>query len=64
VAEAARLLNTSAEAIRSRVKRGTLESIKEGKTVYVLLDTDQAPPLNLILDSPGLRRRTVGALPV
>lgn len=43
VAEAARVLNTSAEAIRSRIKRGTLPSIKEGTTVYVLLDTDQAP---------------------
>ncbi len=34
----------SAEAIRSRIKRGTLDSIKEGATVYVLLDADQAPP--------------------
>ena len=44
VAEAARLLNTSAEAIRSRIKRGTLESVKEGATVYVLLSPDQTPP--------------------
>ena len=44
VAEAASALSTSAEAVRSRLKRGTLESVKEGGTVYVLLDTDQAPP--------------------
>jgi CII-binding regulator of phage lambda lysogenization HflD len=41
VAEAARLLNLSAEAVRSRVQRGTLDSIKVDGTVYVLLDADQ-----------------------
>jgi predicted nucleic acid-binding Zn-ribbon protein len=41
VAEAARVLDTTAEAIRSRIKRGTLQSIKENKTVYVLLRPDQ-----------------------
>ncbi len=44
VAEAARLLNLSAEAVRSRVQRGTLDSIKIDGTVYVLLDADQARP--------------------
>jgi excisionase family DNA binding protein len=38
VAEAAQLLGLSAEAVRSRVQRGTLKSIKVGNTVYVLLD--------------------------
>jgi hypothetical protein len=33
-------LGISAEAVRSRIKRGTLESIKEGSTVYVLLPGD------------------------
>lgn len=42
VAEAARLLNLSAEAVRSRIQRGTLDSIKVDGTVYVLLDADQA----------------------
>ena len=37
VSEAADELGISAEAVRSRVKRGTLRSIKEGGTVYVLL---------------------------
>jgi predicted RNase H-like nuclease (RuvC/YqgF family) len=37
VAEAAGELGISAEAVRSRVRRGTLRSTKEGSTVYVLL---------------------------
>ena len=44
VAEAARILDTTREAIRSRIKRGTLPSVKEGGTVYVLLAADQTPP--------------------
>ena len=44
VAEAARLLDTTAEAIRSRIKRGTLQSVKESGHVYVLLSPDQTPP--------------------
>jgi hypothetical protein len=44
VAEAARLLDTTGEAIRSRIKRGKLRSVKEGSTVYVLLRPDQTPP--------------------
>jgi hypothetical protein len=38
VAEAAQLLGLSAEAVRSRVQRGTVKSTKVGNTVYVLLD--------------------------
>ena len=45
VAQAAELLGLSAEAVRSRVQRGTLESEKVGGTVYVLLeDTTQTRP--------------------
>ena len=44
VAEAAQLLNLSAEAVRSRVQRGTLPSVKENGTVYVLLDVAQTRP--------------------
>jgi hypothetical protein len=44
VAEAARMLNVSAEAVRSRVQRGTLDSIKVDGAVYVLLDADQVRP--------------------
>ena len=44
VAQAAELLGLSAEAVRSRVQRGTLASTKEYGTVYVLLDPDQARP--------------------
>jgi hypothetical protein len=41
VPEAARALGISPEAIRNRLSRGTLRSIKEGGTVYVLLETDR-----------------------
>jgi len=44
VAEAAQLLSLSAEAVRSRVQRGTLPSVKEDGTVYVLLDVAQTRP--------------------
>lgn len=45
VAQAAEMLGLSAEAVRSRVQRGTLESEKVGGTVYVLLeDTTQTRP--------------------
>jgi hypothetical protein len=44
VAEATRILDTTAEAVRSRIKRGTLESVKDGATVYVLLSADRTPP--------------------
>ena len=44
VAEAAGVLGLSAEAVRSRLARGTLEGTKENGTVYVVLDADQAHP--------------------
>ena len=44
VAEAARLLGTSAEAVRMRVKRGSLKSTKIKNTVYVLLSPEQTRP--------------------
>lgn len=45
VAEAARRLNVSHDAIRSRLRRGTLEGEKRGGTWYVTLpaDADGAP---------------------
>jgi hypothetical protein len=45
VAEAAQLLGISAEAVRQRIKRGTLDTEKSPQgTVYVLLDADLADP--------------------
>ena len=44
VAEAAQLLGMSAEAVRMRVKRGSLNSDKIKGTVYVLLDAEQTRP--------------------
>jgi hypothetical protein len=48
VAQAADVLGLSAEAVRMRIKRGTLAHVKEENTVYVLLDpssleTDPTP---------------------
>jgi len=44
VSEAAAALGISAEAVRSRIKRGTLPSVKDGATVYVLLSADRTRP--------------------
>jgi hypothetical protein len=46
VAEAAEILGISAEAVRGRIRRGTLPVEREGGTVYVLVDartTDDQP---------------------
>jgi hypothetical protein len=40
VDEAARILGISTGAVRNRLSRGTLESVKEDGTVYVLLPAD------------------------
>ncbi len=61
VAEAARILGLTVEAVRGRIKRGKLDSVKEEGTVYVLLReaeasdrprpaSDQARPVNDRLD--------------
>jgi hypothetical protein len=48
VAEASEILGITAEAVRTRIKRGKLESLKDppapGGTVYVLLQADQTRP--------------------
>jgi hypothetical protein len=48
VAEAAEVLGITAEAVRTRIKRGKLESVKDPPdrtgTVYVLLQVDQTGP--------------------
>jgi hypothetical protein len=48
VAEASEILGISAEAVRTRIKRGKLHSVKEPPdrtgTVYVLLEPDQTGP--------------------
>jgi len=41
VAQAADRLGISEDAVRSRVKRGTLQAERESGTVYVLLDADR-----------------------
>jgi hypothetical protein len=44
VADAARLMGLSAEAVRMRIKRGTLASEKIDSTVYVFLESDPTRP--------------------
>ena len=41
IPEAARILGISEEAVRGRIKRGTLESVKVGGRTHALLDADQ-----------------------
>ena len=43
VAEAAQILGVSVEAVRGRIKRGTLLHERDSGTVYVLLSADQTP---------------------
>ena len=42
VAQASEILSVTVEAIRGRIKRGTLEHERHSGTVYVLLDADQS----------------------
>jgi hypothetical protein len=42
VAQAAEILGITVEAIRGRIKRGTLQHERHSGTVYVLLDADQS----------------------
>jgi excisionase family DNA binding protein len=51
VAEAAEVLGISGDAVRSRIKRGTLPTVREGGRVLVVMGdtdrpTDQAQPTN------------------
>jgi hypothetical protein len=43
VAEASEILGVTVEAVRGRIKRGTLEHERDSGTVYVWLDIDQSP---------------------
>ncbi len=42
--EAAKALGISIDAVRMRVRRGTLRSERDGSRVFVILDADQARP--------------------
>ena len=53
IRDAARVLDLTEEAVRQRVKRGTLDSIKVGGSLFVLLDTDTSS------DRLGSRERPV-----
>jgi hypothetical protein len=54
VAEAAEILGTTTGAVRNRLSRGTLQSVKEGGTVYVLVPADIPRDTNRdTADTPG-----------
>jgi hypothetical protein len=57
VAEAAEVLGISAEAVRGRIRRGTLPVEREGGTVYVLL-SDQGGDRTIADQSPAITDRT------
>jgi hypothetical protein len=57
VAEAAEVLGISAEAVRGRIRRGTLPVEREGGTVYVLL-SDQGGDRTIADQSPTTTDRT------
>jgi excisionase family DNA binding protein len=44
VAQAADQLGVTVDAVRSRVKRGTIEHVREGGRVYIMLGADQHAP--------------------
>ena len=56
VAEAAVMLGTTVDGVRSRIRRGSLDSTKIDGTVYVLLDPDQARLTQTRPDQPGASR--------
>ena len=44
VQEAAELLGVTVEAVRGRIKRGTIDAERTGEGVYVWVDDDRPPP--------------------
>jgi hypothetical protein len=44
VPEAAEVLGISSEAVRTRIQRSTLASVREGGRVYVVMGPDRTPP--------------------
>lgn len=46
IRDAAKALGLTEEAVRQRVKRGTLDSIKVGGSLFVLLDTDTSSDMS------------------
>jgi hypothetical protein len=61
VAEASEILGITAEAVRTRIKRGKLDSVKEPPdrtgTVYILLEVDQTSTLHYRVKTKPLTKR-------
>jgi excisionase family DNA binding protein len=57
VPEAAEALGITADAVRSRIKRGTLPTVREGGRVYVVMDANDRPTAQAQpTDRPGEER--------
>jgi hypothetical protein len=52
IPDAAKVLGLTDEAVRQRVKRGTLDSIKVGGSLFVLLDNDTSPNVSNDQEQP------------
>ena len=52
IREAAKVLDLTEEAVRQRVKRGTLDSVKIGGSLFVLLNTDTLSDRSNDLEQP------------
>lgn len=52
IRDAAKVLDLTEEAVRQRVKRGTLDSVKVGGSLFVLLDTDTPSDRSNDLEQP------------
>jgi hypothetical protein len=50
VQQAAKILGTTVDGVRSRIRRGSLNSMKVEGQVYVLLSSDQSGPVETRLD--------------
>jgi hypothetical protein len=57
VAQASEILGVTVEAVRGRIKRGTLEHERHSGTVYVLLDADQTPSVHQPADDQAIDQR-------
>jgi hypothetical protein len=52
IPDAAKVLGLTEDAVRQRVKRGTLDSIKVGGSLFVLLDNDTSPNVSNDQEQP------------
>ena len=62
MAEASDALGITVDAVRSRVKRGTMDHVRVGRRVYVLLGDESRPGRDQVEDQPSDQLELVGEL--